>query len=58
MSKIRETYRYSLIIKCPKGSRQKYSGMICKIREEETANAKKKKEDYIAVVDVNPYSFT
>ena len=58
MSKIRETYRYSLIIKCPKGSRQKYTGMIYRIREEEIARAKKKKEDYIAIVDVNPYSFT
>lgn len=58
MSKIRETYRYSLIIKCPKGSRRKYSEIIYRIREEEIAASRKKKADYIAVIDINPYSFT
>lgn len=58
MSKIRDTYRYSLIIKCPKGSRRAYTEILMKIRDEETAQARKKKQNYIAVVDVNPYSFT
>lgn len=56
MSKIRDVYRYSMLIKCPKGKRQKYAGLIYAIREEEIAEEKKKKHDYIAVVDINPYS--
>lgn len=58
MSKIRDTYRYSLIIKCPKGSRPAYAAILQQVRSEETASARRKKQDYIAVVDVNPYSFT
>ena len=58
MSKIRETYRYSLIIKCPKGCRHDYAAILQQIREEETERARRKKQNYIAVVDVNPYSFT
>lgn len=58
MSRIRDTYRYSLIIKCPRGSRQRYAGMINILQEEETLRARKKKADFIAVVDINPYSFT
>ncbi|MDO4869394.1 MAG: primosomal protein N' [Bacillota bacterium] len=56
MSRIRETYRYSLIIKCPKGKRHEYTGYIRTIKEEEKKS--KKKKDYVAVVDINPYSFT
>ena len=56
MSKIRETYRYSLVIKCPKGKRHEYAGLIWSVKQEE-AN-KKGKKNYIAVVDINPYSFT
>ena len=58
MSRVRDTYRYSLIIKCPRGSRQRYAGMIDILQEEETLRARKKKADFIAVVDINPYSFT
>ena len=58
MSGVRDTYRYSLIIKCPRGSRQRYAGMINILQEEETLRARKKKADFIAVVDINPYSFT
>ena len=58
MSRVRDTYRYSLIIKCPRGSRQRYAGMINIMQEEETLRARKKKADFIAVVDINPYSFT
>lgn len=54
MSKIRQTYRYSLIIKCPKGRRHDYAGLIWSVKEDE----KNKKKDYIAVVDINPYSFS
>ena len=58
MSKIRDTYRYSLVIKCPKGKRHDYAGIIYKVRAEETREARRKKQDYIAVVDINPYSFS
>ena len=58
MSRVRDTYRYSLIIKCPRGSRQRYAGMINILQEEETLRARKKKADFIAVLDINPYSFT
>lgn len=54
MGKIRETYRYSLVIKCPKGKRHEYAGLIWSIKEDE----RKKKKDYVAVVDINPYSFS
>jgi len=58
MSKIRDIYRFSLVIKCPKGKRHLYAGIIDRIRTEETASARKKKQDYNAVVDINPYSFS
>ena len=58
MSKIRDTYRYSLVIKCPKGKRHQYAGFIYRIRAEEIEEARRKKQDYIAVVDINPYSFS
>ncbi len=58
MSKIRDTYRYSLVLKCPRGSRHDYAGIIYKVRAEEIESARRKKQDYIAVVDINPYSFT
>ena len=58
MSKIRDTYRYSLVIKCPKGKRHLYAGIIYKVRAAETEEARRKKQEYIAVVDINPYSFS
>lgn len=58
MSKIRETYRYSLLIKCPKGKRQEYAAMIYMVQCADAEAARKKKQDYAAVVDINPYSFT
>lgn len=54
MSKIKETYRYSMLIKCMKGKRREYSNIIEKIKEEDR---KKKNKKYTAVVDINPYSF-
>lgn len=53
MSKIRDTYRYSLVIKCPKGQRRHYADILREVKESE----KTKKNEYIAVVDINPYSF-
>ncbi len=58
MGKIRETYRYSLILKCPKGRRNEYADILSRIQTEEALASRKRKSDYIAVVDVNPYSFT
>lgn len=58
MSKIRDTYRYSMVLKCPKGKRHLYTGIIYSVRSEETEEARRKKQDYIAVVDINPYSFS
>ena len=55
MSRIKDTYRYSMLIKCPKGSRKKYSELIAKLREQDRKNRRK---DYTAVADINPYSFT
>lgn len=53
MSKVKDVYRYSMLIKCPKGKRKEYSAMIRRIKDEE----KKTKQKYNAVVDINPYSF-
>ncbi len=54
MSKINENYRYSMLIKCPKGRRREYSDILAKVREEDKADRRK---EYTAVVDINPYSF-
>lgn len=54
MSRIKESYRYSMLIKCPKGRRREYSALLEQIREEDK---KKKKKEYTAVIDINPYSF-
>lgn len=58
MSKIRDTYRYSLVLKCPRGKRHQYAGIVYKVRAEEIEEARKKKQNYNAVVDINPYSFS
>lgn len=55
MSKINDNYRYSLLIKCPKGKRREYTNVLAKVREEDK---QKKKKEYTAVVDINPYSFS
>ena len=55
MSKIREVYRWSMLIKCPAGKRKIYSAAIEEIRSLDRA---KKKKAYTAVVDINPYSFS
>jgi primosomal protein N' len=55
MSKIKDTYRYSILIKCPKGERIEYSNRIAIIKEQDRNNRNK---NFTAVVDINPYSFT
>ena len=53
MSRIKDTYRYSMLIKCPKGRRREYTGLIEQKREDD----RKRKNRYNAVADINPYSF-
>ena len=54
MSKIKDVYRYSMLIKCLKGKRREYSNIIESLKEEDRRKRNKK---YTAVVDINPYSF-
>ena len=54
MSKINETYRYSMLIRCIKGKRREYSKIIDGLKEEDR---NKKNKKYTVVVDINPYSF-
>ncbi len=54
VSKLKEKYRYSLLVKCPRGKRKEYSGIINSIKEEDK---KDRKKNYTAVADINPYSF-
>ena len=49
-----ENFRYHILIKCPKGRRNKYAVEIDKIRKEVSMN---KKNKYNMYIDVNPYSF-
>ena len=54
LGKIRDVYRYSMLIKCPQGKRQSFSKIVATVREEDI---EKKKKAYTAIVDINPYSF-
>lgn len=54
LGKIKDIYRYSMLIKCPQGRRTEYSRIVAAVREEDI---EKKKKDYTAIVDINPYSF-
>ena len=54
LGKIKDIYRYSMLIKCPQGRRAEYSHIVAAVREEDI---EKKKKDYTAIVDINPYSF-
>ena len=54
MSKIKDTYRYSMLIKCPRGRRKKYSELIAQLKDQDRRNRKK---NFTAVADINPYSF-
>ncbi len=53
MNKIKETYRYCMLIKCPQGRRKSYAETIEIIKEKN----KDKKSTYAVTVDINPYSF-
>lgn len=55
MSRINDNYRFSLLIKCPKGKRREYTNILARVKEEDK---QKKKKEYTAVVDINPYSFS
>ena len=55
MSKINDNYRFSLLIKCPKGKRREYTNILARVKEQDK---QKKKKEYTAVVDINPYSFS
>ena len=54
LGKIKDIYRYSMLIKCPQGRRAEYSRIVAAVRKEDI---EKKKKDYTAIVDINPYSF-
>ncbi len=54
LGKIKDVYRYSMLIKCPQGRRAEYSRIVAAVREEDI---EKKRKDYTAIVDINPYSF-
>lgn len=54
LGKIKDVYRYSMLIKCPQGRRAEYSRIVAAVREEDI---EKKKKNYTAIVDINPYSF-
>ena len=54
LGKIKDIYRYSMLIKCPQGRRAEYSRIVAAVREEDI---EKKEKDYTAIVDINPYSF-
>lgn len=53
MNKIKETYRYCMLIKCPQGKRKSYAETLEIIKEKN----KDKKNAYSVTVDINPYSF-
>lgn len=53
MNKIKETYRFSMLIKCPQGKRKWCAEALEIIKEKN----KSKKSAYAVTVDVNPYSF-
>lgn len=53
MNKIKDTYRYCMLLKCPQGKRKLYTETLQQIRERE----KIKKKEYAVTVDINPYSF-
>ena len=53
MNKIKETYRWCMLIKCPQGKRRMTAAALERIKE----NDKSKKKEYAVTVDINPYSF-
>ena len=53
LSRIRDIYRYSLVIRCPRGKRKAYTEVLRGMKEEDA----RRRVRYTAVVDINPYSF-
>ena len=53
MSRVRDTYRYSLLMRSEAGRRKAYADMLRKLKDEDTRN----RSEWIAIVDINPYSF-
>ena len=53
MAKIREIYRFSLVIRCPKGRRKEYARHLRVLKEQDS----QQRVSYLAIVDINPYSF-
>ena len=53
MGRIREIWRYSLVMRCPQGSRKRFTSLLRDLKEED----RRRRVRYIAVVDINPYSF-
>ena len=53
MGRIREIWRYSLVMRCPQGSRKMFTSLLRELKEEDRG----RRVRYIAVVDINPYSF-
>ncbi len=53
MSKIRDVYRYSLVMRCGPGSRRRYADIFRELKEQDA----KARAPWVSVVDINPYSF-
>ena len=53
MGKIRDQWRFSLMMRCPRGERKKFTTLLRDLKERDM----KRRVKYIAVVDINPYSF-
>ena len=53
MKKIKEIYRYSMMLKCPHGMWQAYTAVLERIKEA----VKARKKNYTVTIDINPYSF-
>ncbi|MBP3384232.1 MAG: primosomal protein N' [Firmicutes bacterium] len=53
MNRIKETYRWCMLIKSPQGKRRMTAAALEKIKQ----NDKSKKNKYAVTVDINPYSF-
>ncbi len=53
ISRIKGVYRYSMVLRCPGGKRKEYAQMLRRLKEEDVRD----RRQYLAVVDINPYSF-
>jgi len=53
MSRVRDVYRYSLVIRSGPGQRQRYAQIMRGLKEQDA----KARAPWVSVVDINPYSF-